>query len=463
MIGVTKMKYAKAAALVLTASSLAASAAPRGDDYAQGLEVTVYETRPLVELVLPDEVYRNVVRADLGDVRVFNAEGAPVPHAFCAAAPTAAPEVTREALPMFDLQAAAPGATASTQIDVATAGGAQLRINEGTVPPPAAETLQTKTWAHVIDARGVTDALRSMEFDWLSPDGASQARVSVEASDDLDRWHTVVADSTLLRVTRDGQELQRKVVPLPMQRYRFLRVVRIDGGPALQIAQVVAERVAPPQAIEPTWFTANPQPSNAAGRLQFDAARLAPVGYARLLLPQENSSVRVRIRSRPDEQAAWRERWSGEVYSIVNDGERRTSPPAEFDGEHDRYWQVIYTEAAQALEPAPKLELGYRPTRLRFLAQGKGPWTLAFGSRRAEPVTAQSCNGLLSDIGADRLDELVAEGVPGAAHVLGGAIALKPLPKPTPVRLVVLWAVLIAGAGGLIVMALSLLKRVHSR
>lgn len=446
-------------ALASGAMMICAVAAPRTDDYVRGIEINAYEQRPLVELVLPDEVYQGVTRADFGDLRVFNAAGAVVPHAFCASPVAAEPVIGSESLPVFDLQAGVPetgGGT--THVEVETAGGTQVRIREN--EPAAGEPQRTRTWAHVIDARGVTDPLRSVEFDWVSPDGASQANVRIEASDDLDRWRTVVSSSTLLRVTRDGQQLQRKAVPLVEQRYQFLRVVRTDGGPALQIAQVTAERVARAEQIEPMWFTANPQGPADATHLRFDAARLAPVTYARLVLPEPNSSVRVSLESRADEQAPWRPRWSGEVYSILKDGEHRVSPPAELDGGHDRYWQITDTGTSATLNAATRLELGYRPARLRFLAQGDGPYTLAFGSRRADVAPIQPCSSLLSDVRGADLDQLIGDAYLGTTRTLGGDTALKPLPKQTPFRLIVLWGVLIVGVGLLVAMALALLKRV---
>lgn len=446
--------------LVLSATAMGAVAASGTDDYVRGIDVSTYEQRPLIELLLPDEVYQGVTRADLGDLRVFNAAGVAVPHAFCASPAAAAPVVSSEALPVFDLQAGVPAtASGTTRVEVDTAGGTQVRVQES--GSPATDVPRTTTWAHVIDARDIEDSLRSIEFDWTSPDGASQASVRIEASDDLDQWRTVVGSTTLLRVTRDGQQLQRKTVPLVEQRYRFLRVVRTDGGPSLQIAQVTAERVARAQQIEPVWFTANAQEPVDATHLRFDAARLAPVTYARLVLPEPNSSVRVRLESRADEQAPWRPRWSGEVYSIVKDGERRVSPPAQLDGGHDRYWQITDTRTAATLNPATILELGYRPARLRFLAQGEGPYLLAFGSRRAETAPIQQCANLLSDVRGEDLDQLIGSGIVGASRTLGGETALKALPKKTPTRLIVLWGVLIVGVGLLVAMALALLKRVR--
>ncbi|HKQ13740.1 MAG TPA: DUF3999 family protein, partial [Steroidobacteraceae bacterium] len=57
--------------------------------------------------------------------------------------------------------------------------------------------------------------------------------------------------------------------------------------------------------------------------------------------------------------------------------------------------------------------------------------------------------------------KLVGKGVFGAPRSLGGEDALKPLPKETPARLVVLWTVLVVGVGLLVAMALALLKRVR--
>lgn len=457
-----KTRVAAAATLLVTAVAIAAS--PRPTDYAQGIRVDAYSGRPLAEVVLPDPVYRTVTRADLGDVRVFNADGVAVPHALCATATTSEPIVTRESLPVFDLQAPAVAGSDTTRIEVATAGGTQVRIAEGQSTAGAAAG--TQTWAHVIDARGSGDDLRSIEFDWQSPDGASQANVRVEASTDLDQWRTVVNASTLLRVNQgggqSGQQLQRNVIRLLAQPYDYLRVVRTDGGPALQIAQVIGERVTQPAATEPVWFSATALASTDAREMLFDAERIAPIGYARLVLAQTNSSVHVQIQSRVDLQAPWRSRWSGEVYSIVNGSEHRVSPPAAIDSDHDRYWRVLYAQASDALNPPPTLELGYRPAKLRFLAQGASPFTLAFGSRRADPAPSQQCGSLLSDVSASDLRELVGEASPGRQEALAGDAAFKPLPQKTPVRQWVLWGVLIVGVGLLVTMALSLLKRLQS-
>jgi len=444
-----------ATCLLLVASS-AFGAAPTIQDYAQGIEINAPEGLPLVEATLPDAVYQNAANADLSDVRVFNADGLPVPHAFCAAPTATEATISEEQLPVFELRDAPTNTSDGTRVELQTKGGAQINV----VEPGPGEPVVASGRIHIIDARSSDDPVRAIQFDWQSPDGASQARVSIEASDDLDQWRVLVPATTLLRATLGNEQLRRERIELPSHSYDYLRVQRTDGGPPLGINRVTAERVGAVVEIDPTWFMATTLVTDDIQVLFFDSARRAPVSYARLRLPQENSSVRATLHSRNDGKAPWTERWSGEVYRIVTDKERRESPPAHFAATSDRYWRLRIANDPQ-LYRATSLELGYRPARLRFLAQGRSPFTLAFGSRRAESSPASGCDTLLADVGVKERAKLVSQGIVGGQRSLGGESALKALPKQTPARLVVLWTVLVVGVGVLVAMALVLLKRVR--
>jgi hypothetical protein len=444
------------ATCLLCAANFAAAATPSKDDYANGIVVNASYTQPMLEITLPDSVYQTVTRADLGDLRVFNADGVPVPHAFCAAPATTEPVVSEQPLPVYELRDALRERGDGPQIEVETAGG--TRVNVQTEQDGDDARAHGRT--HIIDARDIKERLRAIRFDWQSPDGASSAKVRIEASGDLDRWLVVVPSTTLLLAKQGDQEIRRERIELPPGEYSYLRVQRADGGPPLLINAVIAEHAAMATDIEPLWFMPAASVSAEEKFLLFDAARAAPVSFARLRLPQENSSVRVVLESRPDEKSSWRERWSGESYVIVSGTDRRESPPARFDSTTDRYWRVQVLKDPQVYR-GTLLELGYRPARLRFLAQGPGPFTLAFGSHRAEIAHAAACNGLLADVSATDRERMVEIGSLADMRSLGGEDALKPLPKKTPLRLVLLWSVLVGGVGLLIAMALSLLKRVR--
>jgi len=445
------------AVCVFAVASSALGAPPKLDDYAQGIDIVAPSGLPLIEMTLPDAVYETVTRADLGDMGVFNADGQPVPHALCTALTHAEPTITEHSLPVLELRDAPEVVSGGSHIEVQTASGTQVNVQEAESGRPAAANGRI----HIIDARDSKELIRAIQFDWQSPDGASQAQVSIEASDDLDQWRVLVPASTLLRATSGEQELKRERIELPARAYNYLRVQRTDGGPPLTIAGVMAERVGAALEFDPVWFMATNHVTDDIEVLFYDTGRRAPVTYARLRLPQENSSVRVTLHSRDDAKAPWSQRWDGEAYRIVTDTQRRESPPAQFAATSDRYWRLKIAKDPQ-LYRATVLELGYRPARLRFLAQGSGPFTLAYGSRRAAVSPASACDALLADFPSEERSKLVGEGSQQVARVLGGDTALRPVPRQTPVRLVVLWSVLILGVGLLVAMALALLKRVRT-
>jgi hypothetical protein len=436
------------------ASTIALADAPRINDYSAGMTVTAESDRPIVEIVLPDAVYLGITRTDLADVRVFNSDGNAVPHAVCSSAAALASTTSRESLNVFQVHTA-PKSTDGPRVQVQTPAGTQVQVNE-------AVTTATGTAApasHVIDARAVPGELRAIEFEWSSPDGAAEARVQIQSSDDLDSWRTEVTASTLLQVIEGGQQLRRKSVPLPQRHYNYLRVWRVDGGPALNIESAQGIAITRGEAIDPVWFVAEAQPGSGSHSLSFASQRLAPITYARLRLAEPNSSMRIVLESRDAEQAPWHRQWTGEFYSIVAEGTPRSSPPAQFERTWDRQWRVEPARQGDPFYDSTVLELGYRPAKLRFLAQGAGPFTLAYGSRRAEPAPAQSCDRLLSDVKPNDLVNLIGAASVAQSHSLGGDTALKPLPVKTPTRLVVLWGVLIGGVALLIAMALSLIRR----
>jgi hypothetical protein len=449
-----------ALSLAVAAGVAAAARAPTPKDFAYGLLVESEAGKPANELTLPDEVYGGATRADLGDLRVFNAGGIVVPHALCPLPEVSLPTLREQALPVFPLRRPPPlGAQGDGRVTVQTPGGTSVQVIERGPPPALAPSAAGAADGFVVDASAVDGSLRALRLSWSTPDGASEAQVRVEASEDLNAWRTVVAGTTLLHVAADGRALDRNHVDLPESRYRYLRLVR-SSGPAVAIGAVTADVVQPPAPAEPRWFAAMPM-ADEDGAFRFDAGRLAPVHAARVVLATPNMALRIALDSRGGPDLPWRERWSGEV-SSVDGGNAAQTPP--FPGASDRLWRVRVLRGAESLGGGrPTLRLGYHPARLRFLAQGDGPYTVGYGSARVAPAEAVACDGLLPNLSPPERAALIgaAAATPAPAAAFGGPDALIPPAPPTPVRQIVLWAVLLLGTAALVAMALSLLKRLR--
>ena len=67
--------------LWLLATNLNAEAVPvQKNDFAYGLPIEIADEAAIYGLELPEVVYTHVTKANLGDLRVFNAAGEVVPH-----------------------------------------------------------------------------------------------------------------------------------------------------------------------------------------------------------------------------------------------------------------------------------------------------------------------------------------------------------------------------------------------
>ena len=302
-----------------------------------------------------------------------------------------------------------------------------------------------------------------MRLKWQTADAASEVAVRVEASDDLDRWHTIVARTTLLRVDAAGSALERMRIVLPEADYSYLRLARADSGPPPHVEQVIAEAVVPAVEDEAAlrWFDApsTPLPAATAG-FGFDAGRRAPVQRARVELSASNMALTLALQSRATSSSSWQTRWSGEVFVLGNGDGQRRSADIRFGTTADRHWRLLVTDGADSLGTAAlRLRLAYQPARLRFLAQGDAPFTLAYGSGRAEAAPRRACADLLRQLPRTELDVLIGTAVAGEPRVRGGEAALRAAPEPLPMRRIVLWSLLVLGAALLIAMALSLLRR----
>jgi uncharacterized protein DUF3999 len=450
------------AAVLLAIASAAFTAAPSPADFAFEIPLATESRYAVHELRVPDEVYAGVTRRHLGDLRVFNADGGVVEHALCSSGPGLIPPPETYALEVFPLLPGVTPQAKGTTIELRTPDGSVIRVGEAAPPAQAGASVPV---AYLIDTRGIKSAISSIYLDWVVTDGRTEVPVRIETSDNLDRWATLVERTTLLRAEAGGRRLERHQLILPEGSYQFLKLSPVEAGVPLVITGVRVESAGASTAADETfWFAAKPSPAGESTRrdLEFTNHRLAPLTGARLKLPDENMVLQVTISSRNDEQAPWTPRSRGQSSAVRSQGGLQLSPPLAFSATSDRFWKVDVTRGAETVGVRPLvLELGYVPEVIRFLAQGPAPYFLVYGSRIA-PVNDNSttaCDLLPDDpVGLARL--LPAR--PADDRAVGGKEALNPPPRPTPVRRIILWSILAAGAALVIVMSLSVLRKLKS-
>jgi hypothetical protein len=456
--------------------------AATSDQYAYAWPVQTQGSGSAWQIELTPEVYAAVANADLRDVAVVNADGEAVPAA--AYRPLVVAATAREDLvspPTFALPVPANpvAGTASgdaIRLQIERGSDGKLRrvdANVGAASPPAVDTRHDL----LLDASAVKLALGGVRIDWAQSQSDVSAQFAVDASDDLQQWHNLAARATVLRLTQNGNVLDRHEIALNNAHAAYLRLHRLDDGPDLTQLTVQLRTVAPSTAAHPArqWLLAA---SDGADSKRLDSS-LAPVDgqqpiayryhlpaplaidSVRIELADDNSLARVHVlsRQRPDnEPNAWMLRANLVAFRLHQDsGVIGNDEIAASPGTRARDWRI---ESATPLVHAPALSLAYQPDRFVFLAQGEGPYRLIAGSAKTQrgdyPIDAAIASMRASQ-GRDWQPPLATLG--SRATLQGESALIAPVvEKKFDWKTWLLWAVLVGAAALIGGLALSLLK-----
>ncbi|HNR91542.1 MAG TPA: DUF3999 family protein [Dokdonella sp.] len=442
-------------ALLAFAAGFAQATGP--DDYAIVMPIATPGDSAAWRIELPLDVYAWSQDEALRDAAVFDADGRAVPLAEWTPS-TTTPSGGRQAriLPLA-LPTQGTAARDDLRLLVERDGEGRLRLGTTRETPASAPT---RAW--LLDVEAFADGIDRLRLEWTEPHDGVFARFAIDASDDLQGWRTLRADAAIALLQQADARIERRTIALDGQRARYLRLRRLDDGPVLEDLAVDVERLARnTKQREPLqWQAAEiivKDATNAAfdyrlpARLSIEALRVELVG--------DNSAAELALSAhlgthdgRPLREpllrlTAYRLRTGDDV---IDQGDIALARSRRLD--------QLHLASTRPLAAAPKLQVGWRPPSLVFLAEGRAPYVLAAGhaeARREAASLATPLAVLRARFGNDWQPPLAT---PGAAREAAGQAALTPPPPPTSWRSGLLWGVLIAGAVLVAGIALSLLR-----
>ena len=408
-------------------------------------------------VTLPLWVLAQTRQADLGDIRVLNARGEQVPHAWVDGTPPTAEEQLH-AVPFFQAPAAASATTASQQ------GG----------------------W--IVDLRQVTGAMLELRLS-VAPGTHGVYGFALEASDDLQRWRMLERAAQLLSLQHQGQRLEHTSFDLAGVHARYLRLRPQAGSPVpplsgAQVRSVTYDQPVPPlqwsEPIAPTQCTAQYCDYAVPHHLPLErlewqlpaANTLAPVDLLVQYEQAESSPTHPRrhrlrdqlrgMRHKDAPAAASAPTWSPLLRTTaywlrLPEGELR-SPALRLDAGAVTQLRVQPVGGMVQLgAQPPTVRIGAQAARLVFLAREPAPYRLAWGG---EAAPATSLAQLMPTRKAhDPLPVDTATVVMAAAPVPAPAPAASAAPvAPPPTRKLWLWGVLLAALSVMGLMAWQLLR-----
>ena len=410
-------------------------------EFAQRQPLTTGSDKAFFRLEVPDTVYEYAARPDLGDLRVFNGDGAVVPYAFLPrpAAVTAATAPRALALFPLTVDTTRPDAAdLSIQLRRDAAGTTvDIRARDGT---PVAGT---RVVGYLIEVPQDDKPLVALHVPM--PEGASvNTRVRIDASDDLDRWRTLAGSAPLLALEFDGRRLVRDRIDLPPVQTRYLRLTWLSAAsPELRslFGDVGDRLVDTPRKLRRANGTRDAALDDA---FAFDLGAALPIDRVTLALPEVNTVAPLAWEARTTPDAPWRSLGSSIAYRLRQDDTEIVNAEHRLSGSPLRYFRVrIDPKAGGASGTPPVLVAGWVPQEIVFAARGSGPFELAYGNRRSPPG-ALPIGTLVPGYGSTKpLPANVGVATLASAPSIVNANAMR---EPLDVKRWLLWGSLIAAS-----------------
>jgi hypothetical protein len=411
------------------------------EEFRYSIPLTTQSNEGLNRVELPLAVHQGAARADLGDLRVFDARGEKVPFAFAGQPRIEAVKRPATALPIFPLRQMQRTQAAALDLQIRQRpDGTLISLQSGGKKAPTKTELQ----GYLVDASRLKIPMRALVLDWMPGADSQIGRLNVETSDDLKFWQPLVSGAPLLDLEFGGERLAQKRVEFSATRAKYLRLTW--GGPAfdlkdLQVEFVDAEVERPFRSVKVAG-TKGEKP----GEYLFDLGARVPVERLRLELPQANTVAPVQLLSRPDPKSEWRMVAAPTFYRLTREGIEMTAPPLEIGARNERYWLMRVDQRGGGLGTGtPLLEAGWAPRQIVFVARGEGPYSLGYGKAGAE-VVAFPVSHLIPGYQPDAEFRLpvVSTGLPLAAGGEDEASFAATL-RSTDWKRVTLWSILVIG------------------
>lgn len=444
----------------------ALAAAEQPQEFAYGIPLAVDGRQAFYQVQVPRAVYEGVLRADLGDLRIFNADGEVVPHAMRPQVATkTAPPPLRVAL--FPIRTDTPAGIDGLDLRIEKSGDRTV-VNLSRDGQPATGT---KLVGYIADASGLQAPVRALTLELPASSDNVVSRLTVAASDDLRQWSVLAANASIVRLEASGERLEQLRIEFSAREARYLRLTSSGRGPIPELAGLAVESGESVVDAPREWKEASGVAvKGAPGELEVDLGGQFPVDRLRLKLPQVNTVVALELLARAQPADPWRRVTSATVYRLNREGEEVRSSDIAIGVTSDRYWLVKIDPRGGGIGSGELvLAAGWEPHRLVFAARGRPPFQLAYGSRNMQPAayaiktlvpgyrdeptsdskpSAPAATPQLAEIGVAQL---------AAPQALGGEAAKR---EPMDWKRWTLWGSLVLGVTVLGLMALRLGRQI---
>jgi hypothetical protein len=445
------------------AAQNAVPAVPKPADFTNHADIALGGPGPYHRVALPLVVYQGVQRADLGDLRVFNGKGEPVPHALLRSGSTVTQRTNEMPMPLFPIMARADrqGIDGDLALDVRrNADGTLISLRQSQPADPG-----TLVRGVIVDASQAGRGLRFLRLK-VGPAATPFHAFTIETSDDLLQWRMLKSDAQLVQLEHDGRRIEKNTAQWGSDAGKYLRIVWRDPAQAPAIQEVavglVSTEVEQPETV---WSSPLVPVKSEANAFEYALPGHMPLERLRIELPEQNMLSPVTVlrptvfRVHQREERRWQPIANAVVYRLQSPQGEIRSPdivlgmPGEsslrlsFDGRSGTFGST-----------PPRLQVGFVPQELVFLARGNGPFSLAWGASGVHGAALP-----IATLVPNYVDDKQLSASPASLRIVGTpAVAQAAAAAPAQaLSKYALWAILVGGVIALAAMVLGLLRQMR--
>lgn len=400
---VHRISLVGATLLLLQSAHVALALELEAKNTAQQAPISIVGQGPFYRLNLPVTIYPTAAHVDLRDVRIRNASGNVVPHAWLHNE-VAAPQTLSSAVGFYPI--AVRGNSAANELNdlslefTQNADGSLLNIRTKT-----AQTKLVKSDS-IIDVSQIKGSLLQARFE-VNENAEGLFPFSIEASDDLRHWHNISSDEQIAVLKRNGGKIEKLSVDLYGNRAKFLRLRWHDAAPAITIKSITIDSVQQNEVLAPLqWSAAIKATSCAENYCDYLLPANTPLDSLRINLSEPNTLASVTVSGQlPPHSADVYQHRHHPLYVLRHKRQppanatvaqvilahtvsyRLTQSNGEARSENLAMDGGIYTHLRlQTPGPinilgqvAPSIEVASTPRSLIFLGRGSAPFSLSWG------------------------------------------------------------------------------------
>ncbi len=358
---------------------------------------------PFYRLNLPVTIYPGAAHVDLRDVRISNASGDLVPHAWLQNEITA-PQILTSVAAFYPI--ALQGNRSVTET-----GDLSLQFRQNA--DGSLLTLQTKktnvkrvSSDSIIDLSQIKGSLLQARFE-VDENAEGLFPLSIDASDDLRHWHSISSDAQIAVLKRNGGKIEKLDVDLYGNRAKYLRLHWHDAAPAITIKSITIDSLQQNEILAPLqWSNAIKASSCTENSCDYLLPANTPLDSLRINLSEPNTLASVTVsgqlpahtaevyprrhhplyvlrhkRQPPENAVAARVVLAQTVsYRLTQSNGEARSENLSMDGGIYTHLRLQTTGPISMLgQAAPSIQVASTPRSLIFLGRGSAPFTLSWG------------------------------------------------------------------------------------